>query len=86
MDRLAEIVGVSSPHIMIPYKLAYLAGWVMEKIYGVLPFKGCPLLTRMAAELLGTNQGFSINKARRELGYEPVFSNAPQKGIVQERK
>ena len=25
----------------------------------------------MAVELFGTHQGFSINKARRELGYEP---------------
>ena len=44
---------------------------VNGKIYGVLSIKGRPLLTRMAAELFGTNQGFPINKARRELGYEP---------------
>jgi len=71
VNRLAEIIGVPSPKIVIPYRLAYLTGWVMEKIYGVLPIKGRPLLTRMAAELFGTNQGFPINKARRELGYKP---------------
>lgn len=71
VDRLAEIVGVSSPRIVIPYRLAYLTGWVMEKIYGILRIKTRPLLTRMAVELFGTNQGFSIDKARRELGYEP---------------
>jgi len=71
VDRLAKIAGVSSPKIVIPYRLAYLIGWKMEKLYGILPIKGRPLLTRMAAELFGTNQGFPINKARQELGYEP---------------
>jgi nucleoside-diphosphate-sugar epimerase len=71
VDRLAEILGVPSPSIVIPYRLAYLAGWMMEKTYSTLRIKGRPLLTRMAAELFGTHQGFSINKARQELGYEP---------------
>ena len=71
VDRLAEIVGVSSPRVVIPYRLAYLTGWVMEKTYGAVRIKTRPLLTRMAVELFGTNQGFSIDKARRELGYEP---------------
>lgn len=43
----------------------------MKKIFEVLPIKGHPLLTRMAVKLFGTNQGFPIDKARRELGYEP---------------
>lgn len=71
VDRLAEIVGVSSPRIVIPYRLAYLTGWAMEKIYGALRIEARPLLTRMTAELFGTDQGFPIDKARRELGYEP---------------
>ncbi len=45
--------------------------WLMEKFYSNLSIKGKPLLTRMAAELFGTNQGFPIEKARRELGYKP---------------
>lgn len=71
VDRLAEIVGVSSPRVVIPYRVAYLAGWTMEKIYGALRIEARPLLTRMAAELFGTHQGFPIDKARRELGYKP---------------
>ena len=71
VDRLAEIVGVSSPRIVIPHRLAYLAGWAMEKTWGALRIKNRPLLTRMTAELFGTDQSFPIDKARRELGYEP---------------
>ena len=71
ISRLAEILGTNSPRVAIPYRLAYLLGWTMEKIYGALRSESLPLLTRMAAELFGTNQGFPIDKARQELGYEP---------------
>jgi len=71
VDRLAEIVGVASPRIAIPHRLAYLTGWAMEKIYSALRIEARPLLTRMVAEVFGTDQGFPIDKARRELGYEP---------------
>lgn len=71
MDRLAKIVGASSPKTVILYRLAYFAGWVMETVYGTLRIQSRPLLTRMMVELLATNQGFPIDKARRELGYQP---------------
>jgi len=71
VNRLAEIVGVPSPRLVIPHRLAYVAGWAMEGITGALRLRSRPLLTRMAAELFGTDQGFPIDKARRELGYEP---------------
>jgi oxidoreductase len=71
VNRLAKITGLSKPKIVIPYKLAYMTGWIMEKYYGAFSIKGKPLLTRMAAELFGTNQGFPIKKAKQELGYKP---------------
>jgi nucleoside-diphosphate-sugar epimerase len=71
VDRLAQIVGVPRPRLVIPHHLAYLAGWAMEKAYGALRLRSRPLLTRMVAEVFGTDQGFPIDKARRELGYEP---------------
>jgi nucleoside-diphosphate-sugar epimerase len=71
VNRLAEIGGMKSPRIVIPYRIAYFTGWMMEKVYGSLKVKSRPLLTRMAVELFCTDQGFSINKARQELGYEP---------------
>ncbi|HDQ72635.1 MAG TPA: NAD-dependent epimerase/dehydratase family protein [Chloroflexi bacterium] len=71
VDRLAEIVGVPSPRIVIPHRLAYLLGWGMEKTYRMLRIDSRPLLTRMTADVFSTDQGFPIEKARRELGYEP---------------
>jgi len=71
VDRLAQIVGVPRPRLVIPRRLAYMAGWAMERIYGALRLRSRPLLTRMVAEVFGTDQGFPIDKARRDLGYEP---------------
>ncbi len=74
IDRLAQISGTASPRLMIPYRLAYLAGWTMEKVFFTLQKKTRPLVTRMIVELLGTNQGFPNDKARTQLGYEPKVS------------
>jgi nucleoside-diphosphate-sugar epimerase len=71
VDQLAKIVGMPSPRLVIPHRPAYLAGWLMERVYGALRIETRPLLTRMAVELWSTDQGFPIEKARRELGYEP---------------
>lgn len=71
MNRLAKVIGVPGPQVVIPYRLAYFVGWIMEKVYGVLRIQSRPMLTRMMVELLGTDQGFPIDKARQELGYEP---------------
>ncbi len=71
ISRLAEMAGTHSPTTEIPYRVAYLIGWVYEQIYRAAHKEGRPLLTRMTAELFGTDQGFPIEKARKELGYEP---------------
>jgi len=71
VNRLADIIGTPHPRISIPYRPAYIIGWLMEKIYGTLAVKNRPLLTRMAVELVGTDQGFSIEKAQKELNYTP---------------
>jgi len=65
------IIGAAHPPIVVPYRAAYLTGWLMEKIYGALGVTKRPLLTRMAVELVGTDQGFSIEKAQRDLNYAP---------------
>jgi nucleoside-diphosphate-sugar epimerase len=69
--RLAEIVGVPDPRMTVPYRPAYAIGWSMEKLYGLFRVTSRPLLTRMAVEIFGTDLGFPVDKARRELGYEP---------------
>jgi nucleoside-diphosphate-sugar epimerase len=72
VDRLAAIAGVPRPRVVVPYRLAYLAGWAMEVAYGALHIATRPLLTRLIVEVFGTHQGFSADKAQRELGWAPT--------------
>jgi nucleoside-diphosphate-sugar epimerase len=71
VNRLADIIGAPHPRISIPYRPAYIIGWLMEKIYGTLAVKTRPLLTRMAVEFVGTDHGFLIEKAQKDLNYAP---------------
>jgi len=71
IDQLAEIVGVKSPRLVVPYRLAYVLGLGMEVSYKLFRVKTRPLITRMTAEIFGTDQGFPITKAMTELGYRP---------------
>ena len=72
VNRLAGIIGTPYPRITLPYRPAYVIGWLMEKIYGTLTVKTRPLLTCMAVELVGTDLDFSIEKARNDLNYRPI--------------
>jgi nucleoside-diphosphate-sugar epimerase len=71
VNRLADIVDAARPRITIPHRAAYGLGWSMEKVYGLLDIQHRPLLTRMAVELFATVQSFPIDKAQKELGYQP---------------
>jgi nucleoside-diphosphate-sugar epimerase len=76
VGRLAAIVGAPNPRLVIPHRPAYLAGWAMERSYAALRIRTRPLLTRLAVELMGTDQSFTVAKARGELGYEPAVDFA----------
>ena len=71
VNCLADIIGTPHPRITIPYRPAYVIGWLMEKIYRALAVQSRPLLTRMAVEVFATDQGFSVEKAQRDFNYTP---------------
>ncbi|HAI20560.1 MAG TPA: oxidoreductase [Clostridiales bacterium UBA8153] len=71
VDALAGLAGVSVRKPVLPYAVAYPAGVAMEGANILLRGKSRPLLTRMAVQLLGTHQDFSIARAQSELGYTP---------------
>ncbi len=60
-----------TPGFSVPYKLAYSAAALMELIYRAGKSKKPPVLTRFAVAALAGSRSYSIEKARRELGYEP---------------
>lgn len=59
------------PGFSIPYKLAYSIAACMESIFRLMKSEKPPVLTRFAVAALAGSRSYSIDKARRELGYEP---------------
>ncbi|MCJ7587921.1 MAG: NAD-dependent epimerase/dehydratase family protein [Candidatus Aminicenantes bacterium] len=71
VNGLAALLGLPPVRSSIPRALAYPAGWLMEKWAALRGAGHRPLLTRMASEFMGTHQGFSSERAQRELGWQP---------------
>jgi nucleoside-diphosphate-sugar epimerase len=72
VDTLADGLGCRRPWIDLPVAAAFGLARVMEAPHRWLGVPGRPLLTRHAALLLGRDQEFPIERARREFGFSPA--------------
>ena len=66
---IARGLGVPAPRWRVPFAPVYLAGWVCEGIWKVLP--GDPPLYRRRVDFFRKRRSFDITRAREEIGYEP---------------
>jgi len=71
---IAHNLGLKRPEFRIPYAAAYTTAIVMEGVWSLLRLKTRPLLTTYTVKNLGSRLQFSIEKARRELLWEPPVS------------
>lgn len=71
VDALCGRLGLPAPEQSIPYPLAMLLGAGVEATWKLLRLPGSAPLTPFLVAMLHRNSGFSIAKARRELGYTP---------------
>ncbi len=75
LNTIADILQV--PHVSrhLPFSALYLAGRSAELIWQALGRRKAapPPVTTYGVTLLGGDQQFSIDKARRELGYVPEY-------------
>lgn len=71
---IAEALGLAPPTRQVPVPVAKAGAVVMEAVWRALRVKTPPLLNRNRLRFLYYNQNFSIEKARRELGYAPNFT------------
>ncbi len=71
INRALEKVGVAPVTRRIPFRVAYLLGWLCEPF-----FKGheAPPMTRFIAASLAHDHYYDISAARRDLGYAPIVS------------
>jgi nucleoside-diphosphate-sugar epimerase len=72
VTRLLETQGLDPGDKSIPAPVARGAAIVAETLWRTLRLPGSPPLTRFASWVITRECTISIDKARRELGYEPV--------------
>lgn len=69
-NAIADAVGGKRPTLHLPYLPIYYGSIVAEKIVAPLT-RTKPIVTQLGAMMFGSDNRHSIEKARRELGYEP---------------
>lgn len=74
IEGVADHMGLPHPHLMPPYWLAYAVMWTAEKMARLRGAKQAPRFNWTTFKFLALNLDFSIEKARRELGYHPRVS------------
>jgi nucleoside-diphosphate-sugar epimerase len=71
IEAVAEGMGLEKPSRSLPLWLARAAAWLMERRARRTGAAQAPRLTQARLKFLGLNLEYSIEKAKRELGYRP---------------
>jgi nucleoside-diphosphate-sugar epimerase len=74
MEAIARETGASPPRRRVPYRPLYAAGYLAERLAALSPTAHRPPITRLGVAFFGTDNRYSIGKARRELGFRPMVS------------
>ncbi|MBI5814820.1 MAG: NAD-dependent epimerase/dehydratase family protein [Nitrospinae bacterium] len=74
INRLLVKLGRPPVTKKVSFNTAYAAGAALEAVYYVLGINAEPPMTRFLAMQLAMSHYFSIDKARKELGYNPAVS------------
>jgi nucleoside-diphosphate-sugar epimerase len=72
-DQIADAVGGQSPTRHLPYRPIYYGSIVAERVVAPLT-RSKPIVTQLGALMFGSDNRHSVDKARRELGFEPKVS------------
>jgi nucleoside-diphosphate-sugar epimerase len=74
IEAVADAMGLPRPWRCPPLWLARVLTWFSESWAKLRGAREAPLFTRARLKFLGLNLDFSIEKAKRELGYQPRVS------------
>jgi len=72
LKELANQLEIPRPNRHIPYDFLYAIGSILETIHRLFLPEKEPRITRYGVVVLGRSTTLNINKAKKELGYEPV--------------
>jgi nucleoside-diphosphate-sugar epimerase len=76
IDTILACAGLESVRRGISARAAWWAGWACEAAWTLLRLPGEPRMTRFLALQLARSHYFSIERARRDFGYQPRVSTA----------
>lgn len=74
INRIVTGVGMQPVTRKMSYRFAYAAGAMMELMYRLLRVKKEPLMSRFLAGQLAASHCYSVEAAKRDLGYRPEVS------------
>jgi nucleoside-diphosphate-sugar epimerase len=74
IETIVNTLQLPPPGWSLPLWMARIAAWYLEGWARFWGAKEAPLLTQARIKFLGLNLDFSIEKAKRELGYQPRTS------------
>jgi 2-alkyl-3-oxoalkanoate reductase len=80
VGQVAQLAGLKPPRRKIPLWLAWTLAILLERRAKRLKSATPPLVNKARYKFLGLNLDFSIEKARRKLGYEPPYTT--EQGLV----
>ncbi len=76
VGKVAELAGLKPPSRSIPLWLAWTLAVLMERVAKWRKSPVPPLVNKARYKFLGLNLDYSIEKARRVLGYDPRYTTA----------
>lgn len=71
LDAVAAELGAPAPTRQVPYRLALLAGLAAERLWRLASRPGPPPVSRYGLRMLGGENDYCVERARRELGFAP---------------
>ena len=76
VNALLKAAGCKPIQKAVPFRIAWLAGALLELIYNTLQLSGEPYITRFMAEAVSQSHWFDISAAKKDLGYTPKLTTA----------
>lgn len=76
VDQLLGSTGRKASNKNLGYGFARVAAWGIEGVWKLLGIKKQPPVTRFSVAIIACNCTIRIDKAKKELGYQPEFSIA----------
>ncbi|PJK09747.1 3-beta hydroxysteroid dehydrogenase [Lysobacteraceae bacterium NML120232] len=74
LNALLQAAGAPPVTRKIPFRVAYAAGWLAEKLWPLIQPDGEPPMTPFLAEQLATTHWYSMTPALQDFGYRPQVS------------